>query len=110
MEQAKNLKTFPQKVEVIHNGSRILAKILQTFLSDLKKIVDNSKQVYNRDQSSTKSAFKSPNLHCSTNGNSISIKKPPSIRNYERRPKPIMQFELYNWYCNLIKYPRPRVL
>jgi len=43
MEQAKNLKTFPQKVEVIHNGSRILAKILQTFLSDLKKIVDNSK-------------------------------------------------------------------
>lgn len=75
MEQAKKTKTFPQNGGVIHNGSPILTEILQTFLSDFQKIVDNFKQVYNRDQSSTKSTFKNPNLHCSTNGNSISIKK-----------------------------------
>ncbi len=45
MEQAKKAKTFPQNAEVIHNGSQKLTRKLQTFLSDIRIIVDNFYQV-----------------------------------------------------------------
>lgn len=53
MEQAEMAKTFPQNREVIHNRSQNLRQKLQTFLSVIRKIVDNFVQVYNGGQNAT---------------------------------------------------------
>ena len=65
MEQAKKAKTFPQNAEVIHNELQNMTKKLRTFLSGIRKIVDNFYQSCKRNQSSTGRCFQNLTFYCS---------------------------------------------